>query len=429
MSALSAFAKRIVKNSVFSVLDQGLALVLGMVFTVLLARFYGPESLGRYAVVIAIASIISAVTNFGVQTTIKRSVASKPKNALFYFRQAMFVRVFLSLPTSFLICAFLISILQYGFADSWLLLSANLYVFGTGVLLLTTGVLTSIHRSDTVLCVNFLSKTIIIVALSTGLVVTVPIELMVQFIAVLALLVAAAAAWVTKREVRSVSHCAISRTKKAYLVRLVLTSMPLSLVAVAEYLNLKVDVLLLSALDSSESVGLYSAAFQILLALVMVPLALIRVFFPNFVQIVGSISVRKIKRIVRIYVMCFILYAIIAIIAIVPASEWLVTHLYDDKFLFSAGALQYLMFGLPVIILNRLFNYVIVAMKKNREFLVITLIGVSINVVLNILLIPEYSFRGAAIATIISEFCVLLGGVLVYRMQLSEISIRSDGRT
>jgi len=82
-----------------------------------------------------------------------------------------------------------------------------------------------------------------------------------------------------------------------------------------------------------------------------------------------------------------------------------------------------------VIILNRLFNYVIVAMKKNREFLVITLIGVSINVVLNILLIPEYSFRGAAIATIISEFCVLLGGVLVYRMQLSEISIRSDGRT
>ncbi len=425
MAARLSLVRRILRNSVFSIVDQAFTLLFGLIFTVLLARYYGPETLGRYSVAISLASIISAIASLGVQITVKRSIARKPINASFYFRQAMIIRLFLTLPVSLLICMLLIATLGYDISDSWLMLSTTLYVFCTGILLLISGVLTSMHRNDTVLYVNLANKPILILGLYGGLVASMGIEPLMQLIALLSVLIVALATWVTGRMVRTVSRGDMPFSRKVYLRRLILTSAPLSLVMIAEYINLKIDTVLLSVLDSDTSVGLYAAAFHILLAFISLPLALIRVFFPNFVEILISNSVPAIKQTMGIYIAGFLLYAFITIVVVIPSSDWIVAQLYGERFLLSSGILIYLIVGLPVIVLNRLFNYVIVAMKRNQEFLVITLIGAMVNISLNFLLIPIYSVYGAAIATVISEACVLVGGLAVARKQLHEITTRS----
>jgi O-antigen/teichoic acid export membrane protein len=251
------------------------------------------------------------------------------------------------------------------------------------------------------------------------------IEPLMQIIAILSLIVAAAATWVAGRTVRSVSHGQMPFSRKVYLKRLMLTSLPLATVAIAEYLNLKIDSVMLSVLDTDASVGLYAVAFQILLALITLPLALTKVFFPNFVEILRSNSVPAIARMLSVYGIGFLVYALTAVLVLVPLSEWLVVLLFSEEFISSAGVLKCLLFGLPVVVLNRLVNYAIVAMGRNREYLLISVIGVAVNVGLNITLIPDYSVYGAAVATIISEMCVLIGGIVVCRNHLNVIDRRS----
>ncbi len=425
LNVYSNFTKRIFRNSAFSVADQVLGVFSSVILTILLARYYGPETLGRYTVAIAVASIISVIANLGVQTTIKRNIARKPRNASFYFRQSMIIRVSLSLPLSLLICMIFTFILGYDLDAASLLLSATLYVYATGLLLLIAGVLSSIHRSDKVLYINLSNKIIFILTLYCGMLIAMSIEQLIQVLAVVSILIATIAVWFTGLAVRSVSSGEMQFSKVVYLKRLIITSLPLTMVAITEYLNLKVDNLLISILDSETSVGIYAAAFQILMAFIMVPLALIKALFPNLVELIKKNSASAIARLLWIYIIIFLIYSFITIIVIIFIGEHLIILLYKEKFLASASLLNYLIFGLPIIVLNRLFNNVMIAMKKNNELFIITLIGVMVNIILNIVLIPEYSILGSAIATILSEMCTLVCGVLICLKELNQITIRS----
>jgi O-antigen/teichoic acid export membrane protein len=251
------------------------------------------------------------------------------------------------------------------------------------------------------------------------------IEQLIQVLAVVSILIATIAVWFTGLAVRSVSSGEMQFSKVVYLKRLIITSLPLTMVAITEYLNLKVDNLLISILDSETSVGIYAAAFQILMAFIMVPLALIKALFPNLVELIKKNSASAIARLLWIYIIIFLIYSFITIIVIIFIGEHLIILLYKEKFLASASLLNYLIFGLPIIVLNRLFNNVMIAMKKNNELFIITLIGVMVNIILNIVLIPEYSILGSAIATILSEMCTLVCGVLICLKELNQITIRS----
>jgi O-antigen/teichoic acid export membrane protein len=407
------------------VVDQGLGVFTGIVLTILLARYYGPETLGRYTVAITLASIISVIANLGVQTTIKRSIARKSRIASFYFRQSIIIRVSLSLPLSLLFCMTFVAILGYDDKSALFLFSATLYVFATGIFLLISGVLTSIHRSDKTLYINLLNKFIFLLVIYGGLITAMGIEQLIQLVMFVSLLIATIAVWYTSRAVRSVSCGNMPFTRIFYLKRLIIISLPLTLIAITEYLNLKIDNLLLSILDSESSVGFYAAAFQILMAFILLPLALIKVLFPNLVEVINKNSVSAITRILWIYTIGFLIYSFIVIIFIIFLGDFIIVLLYKEKFLASVGFLNYLIIGLPVIILNRLFNYVLVAMRKNNELLIITLAGVLVNIILNILLIPKYSIIGCIVATVVSETCVLVCGLLLYRRQLNQIAKRN----
>jgi O-antigen/teichoic acid export membrane protein len=71
-------------------------------------------------------------------------------------------------------------------------------------------------------------------------------------------------------------------------------------------------------------------------------------------------------------------------------------------------ALQILIWFLPFSFVNSVTQYVLIAIDQQRFLTRAFLIGVSFNIVANLLVIPVFSYKGAAVVTVLSEFALLI---------------------
>ncbi|NIV30321.1 MAG: flippase, partial [Anaerolineae bacterium] len=69
----------------------------------------------------------------------------------------------------------------------------------------------------------------------------------------------------------------------------------------------------------------------------------------------------------------------------------------------SMIALQIIIWFLPFSFVNSVTQYVLIAIDQQRFLTRAFLIGVVFNVTANLIVIPTFSYKGAAIVTILSE--------------------------
>ena len=74
----------------------------------------------------------------------------------------------------------------------------------------------------------------------------------------------------------------------------------------------------------------------------------------------------------------------------------------------SALALQVIIWSIPIGFVNSVTQYVLIAADQQRYLTKAFLAGVIFNVAGNLLVIPVFSYIGAAVVTILSEFCLLV---------------------
>ena len=139
------------------------------------------------------------------------------------------------------------------------------------------------------------------------------------------------------------------------------------------------------------------------------PLALTKVYFPNFISYYQS-DEKKAFHLLYKYNTLFICYAIIVSIFFYYLAEDLINIIYGDSFKDSVEILRYFSIGLIFIILNRLYNYTLLAIKQNNYYFKITVFGMMINLTLNYILILKFGLLGAVYATIVTEFVVMILG-------------------
>lgn len=183
---------------------------------------------------------------------------------------------------------------------------------------------------------------------------------------------------------------------------LVLCKMSLPLFAASFFLLMhqNVDILVLRALGSLEEVGRYDYAYKIM----------------TFVLFIGaSLSAplrRQLSRQPDTNISRNLIQSSRKILFLVSLSfHWFVLYLFP--FLASkvdlraldgvAVVLQILSVDLLIAFFNIPVAEWLIASHKRREYVVITLIGGSLNLVLNILTIPHWGIAGAAFSTVAAE--------------------------
>jgi len=114
----------------------------------------------------------------------------------------------------------------------------------------------------------------------------------------------------------------------------------------------------------------------------------------------------KFKQITQKTLDILLIFIIPMIIGVIFVSKEAVVLVAGQDFILSAGVLNILIIAAGIIFLGVLFSNMIISLKKQKSLTYIYGLGVIINLIANFILIPKYSYYGAAWTTLLTELVV-----------------------
>ena len=199
-------------------------------------------------------------------------------------------------------------------------------------------------------------------------------------------------------------------------------SLPYGMAIILNAVYFRVDSILLSLMKGTGEVGLYGVPMRMLEVMTVIPL-----YFMNSVLPVLTKSMKektdKYKKIIQYSweflismaapIMTGTVLLAYPIIYLIASPDFL--SKLEEGFYGSDVALQILIFAMGFQFLNVLFAFLLISVGKQSKLLYINAACVLFNIIGNIILIPEYGFRGAAFTSVLSELFILIGTFIAAR--------------
>ncbi len=413
---------RIAKNSLVPIALNLFNRMIDFAFAALMLRLLGPANAGDYYYAIVIFGWFEILTNFGLDAYLTREVARYREKGNLYFFNTTVVRIVLVAVGIPLLVAFIAlrQTLIHPPAPRQAI-TALLLLYGGLVPGSIAKGLTSLFYAyekaeypaaiATISTLLKVSLGTIALLLGWGIVGLAGFSILTNVITMSILL------WLALRlffRFRPEPDPALRREMMS-------ESWPLMLNHLLATLFFKVDVVLLEAVWGSAVVGWYSTAYKFLDALNIIPAMFTFAVFP----IVSRQARENRSAFLRSYrlgiKLLFALALPIAVITTLFARE-LVLVLGDKAYLpHSRIALQIMIWSIPIGWMNSLTNYELIALDQQRYLTRAFFIGVTFNVLANLLLMPHYGYPASAVITILSELALFLPFSLGMRRELGAI--------
>lgn len=172
-----------------------------------------------------------------------------------------------------------------------------------------------------------------------------------------------------------------------------------------------IDITMLGIIRGDRETGIFAAAHQLLVFLLLPTIILQNAFFP---RISRAVTFEDREKVMGIFSRIHFLLGSFISMHLFLYSDFIVI-LLGDKYAESSGALRIL--SITIFVQYIVVNYfqALIAWKFENRVIKATLIGLTLNIIVNILLIPIWGFYGAAVATIFSETSVLIILVLLFK--------------
>jgi PST family polysaccharide transporter len=187
--------------------------------------------------------------------------------------------------------------------------------------------------------------------------------------------------------------------------RLLKDSWPLILSGLTVMVYMRIDQIMLGEMLGANSVGIYSAAVRLTEAWYFIPSAIAISVFPSVIEAKGISEELYHSHLQKLYRLTVWLAIAIAIPVTIFSSE-IISILYGANYLGAEKVLTIHVWTCVFIFLATISGQYLITENYTKISLLRTSAGAIVNVVLNLILIPKYGIRGAAVATLISQFTV-----------------------
>lgn len=181
---------------------------------------------------------------------------------------------------------------------------------------------------------------------------------------------------------------------------------PLAAGTVMATLYYRVDSVMLSKLDTFSSVGIYNVAYKFVDLVHYLPSALMVSVLALLVRSWPHDMHRFAETFRRAFTILVLAGVLVAVEFVVFARP-LITLLYGRDYAVGADAAKVVVTAECIGAFGMLAFTVLLAMGRNRLYPVVTLVGLVVNVGLNLALIPRASYFGAAVATLVTEILIV----------------------
>lgn len=395
--------RRAAGNIVVQWAEKGAVVALRLISFIVIARALTASDLGQYSLVTAMATLFLFLTDFGLDDTLVKIMANRPRHKGRLLADLAVLKLGLSLLAIGLMIGGL-AILQYDGEVIRLAGVASLYIVSGSMIAVATAYFRVGLRMQYVAAGSVASAAAFAAAVS---VVAYRGGGLLLFVAAwsassLVNLLIVGGFFLRDRPLRRETF----ELKEWQTISL--AALPLGLAFLLSNVYSSVDVVILSRLADFEAAGIYSAAYKFIHVGVMFPFVLVSTVFPLMARYwkTDRDRLRQLAQQMFDYLVLLALPIATGMWLLAPrAMEFLFRR---PEYTDGALALQLLGIALGVMCISILASQLLVATENQKAILWLSVAGVVTNIGLNLPLVPKYGYLAPAIATIATEIVVLV---------------------
>ena len=387
-------------------------MIMGLVYSMYTARYLGPERYGTIAFALAFTSIFGVVTDLGINTLTIREVARNKNSATTFLGNLLLIKSILVIITvAFIVVAVNLTGHDRIEIDVTYLISISI------ILSAFNGAFNSLfqafERIEYVSIGSVLSNISMLLgagyAISQGFGV-IGFACIYIFSSILGL---AYTLFVANR--LHLTHAL--QIDREMIWPMMKEALPFGITALSGMIYTYADSIMLSSLKGNEVVGWYNAPYRLMLMMLFIPNVINVVIFPVMSRYFTS-SPSFLKLIYTKYLKFMLILSLPLGMGTTLIADKIILFVFGVGFENSIVALKIIIWTIVLTFIGAAFARLLESVNQQRIITKISMVCMVVNVLLNILLIPKFSYIGSSFVTVVTEF-LLVGSIIFFSYRLN----------
>ncbi len=402
----------ILKNYAFLLTGNFLSKVISLLTFSLLAKYLGPEKFGSLALAFAFSQILGVFLDLGFNTYTTKKIVETPKNSNLYLGTISIIRTFLGF---FLlgILSLILKLLNYPYIVSLLIL---LIYFSTYINRLHSScfsIYQALERMEFISLIGVFSSLFMLFLTILGIKLNISLLLFGYFFILNSIIFCFLNFFLCKRKFKIYPKIFKNFT---FIKNFFSQSFPLgiSFIFITGYYY--IDSIMLSKMSQEgiKNVGWYNASYKLIIFLIGIFSLYITAIFPSMVKTYHS-GKEKIRELFEKNFVFVSFGSIPVIILFYFLSPTVINLLFGSLYKPSILILKVLLPSVFLASIGGITGHLLIVSGKYKSLAKITGAGFFLNLIGNTILIPKFTYIGAAITTDITRFFVVIVEMLVLR--------------
>lgn len=397
------------KNSLFVFFSQTTRLLTNFLIGIGIARIYGAEAFGQFAIAFTVANICVVIADFGFELLLTTEIAKNKKEAVLITRKYLSMKlIFVSL--SFLLMLMIPSFQIFSQNSRTLIYFLSLYVVFTSFSNFFYALFRGFEKFEYESKISLITNLILLIFLVIFGFLKTPLEyLMLLFVAArfFGLLISIK----TASLLIGASIYKIDFTDWESIIKQILIFGTYFLLG---SLYFQLDTILLGVWKGDHAVGIYQSAYKVMLLLLLIP----DILRSSVLPFMSKLSIENNENWIsfsRLLYKILLLTAFPVSLILFFYSEQIITLVFGyEQYGDAAPILK--IFSLIVLVrfVGDTFVSMIITSQRRVILVVIVIIANVASLLANYLLIPKYNIYGAAIGSLFVNIIVVIGYISAY---------------
>ncbi len=403
--------KKVAENSAIQMIGKIFSMIFGVVGIGIMTRYLGQEGFGKYTTIITFTQIFTVFLDLGLSNvTLKMISHENDENTENIISKIFTLRLFLN----FLIFLAPIAVFLFPYSNDikqGVLISSFAFFFTNLIQVLVVLLQKKLNTTSYVIGEVF-SKFIFL--LSIIYIATNSLELKhILIFSILSNFIYFINVFIGARKYSKIKL----KIDLKFWKEILIMCWPFALSIILNLIYFRGDTFILSLLKPQIDVGIYGAAYKVLEIYGMFPILFVNLVLPILDRSYKQGDFERFKRIIQKIFDFFLMMAVPLIFGGLLLSKDIIILVAGEDFAKAGSVLQILILAMSIIIFGALFCSLVIAVNKQKKMTIGYITAAIISIIGYLILIPKYSYFGAAITTVIVELIVTIFAVIIFKQE------------
>lgn len=403
--------KTIFKNMSWLLISQIIASACGFIWTILMARYLGVDKYGIIGFATSFTGILAITMDLGISTHIVRTISTNHSSAPKYLGNAIPLKSIFIIGTLFLTLISLI-LMKSNEIIITITLLFTIEMIIKSYINLFNGSFQAFEKAkyqgigNTIL--NLLTFIFILITIYTDLGL---IGISISYI-IANLIALTYEYYVLNKHIVKPKF----ELDKQFCKKITLLSIPFAITGLLYTIYYSIDVVMLTNMLGNYPTGIYNATYKLI--------AVLNLFYSVYIAVIFPVMSKFYKNDKKLLVISFeksVKYLMLLMIPLAVGTVFysldIIQLIYGNQYDAASSVLSILIWTVCLLFISGAANTLLNASHKETTVTKIYAIAAIFNIALNFIMIPYFSYNGAAVTTVLSDVLIVaLQVYVIYRI-------------